>query len=392
MTSIVEPYDASDAARIPGSVTVSREDDALLVEAKGRWMMGTVAEVDEAIRDIVVDGSSILRVDTSNVTAMDTAGAWLMERLRRRAEDAGLSFEFANENAVGSALISVLHEHEQHTPAQAKQHTRVPFFLLPFHQVGRGLMQFGRDFTLACHLIGASIQGSQMKEGGKSALRLTSIVAQIDNMGRKAVPVIGVMSLLIGGILAQQSAYQLKFYGEELLAIDLVGILLLREIGVLLTAIMVAGRTGSAITAEIGTMKQREEIDALHVMGLNPVGVLILPRLLALLVALPILTLLADFAGLLGAMIVLDLYVGVTPGQFLEAFRLGVGVEPFFVGLIKAPVMALVIGLVAAIEGLKVGGSAESLGQRTTASVVRAIFAVIFIDGLFAIFFASIGF
>ncbi len=392
MSSIVDTPGAPAPKAASGAVSVLRERDTLLVVAQGDWLMGTVADFDERIREIALDGSSVLKVDTSQVTAMDTAGAWLIERLRRRAEDAGLTFEFADDKAVGSALISVLHEHEQHVPTTTRERRNIPFVLLPFHQVGRGLVQFSRDFTLACHLLGASIRGSQMKEGGKSALRLTSIVAQVDNMGRKAVPVIGVMSLLIGGILAQQSAYQLKFYGEELLAIDLVGILLLREIGVLLTAIMVAGRTGSAITAEIGTMKQREEVDALHVMGLNPVGVLILPRLLALLIALPILTLLADFAGLLGAMIVLDLYVGVTPGQFLEAFRLGVGIEPFFVGLIKAPVMALIIGLVAAIEGLKVGGSAESLGQRTTASVVRAIFAVIFIDGLFAIFFASIGF
>ena len=161
---------------------------------------------------------------------------------------------------------------------------------------------------------------------------------------------------------------------------------------VLLTSIKRAGRTGSAITAEIGTMKMREEIDALRVMGLNPVGVLVIPRIVALVIAMPILTLLADLAGLAGAMLVTWLYVGIPPEQFIAALRVAIDHSTLFAGLIKAPFMALIIGLISAVEGLKVSGSAESLGRHTTAAVVRSIFAVIVLDGLFAMFYASIGY
>ncbi|MEE9374994.1 MAG: ABC transporter permease, partial [Rhizobiaceae bacterium] len=148
----------------------------------------------------------------------------------------------------------------------------------------------------------------------------------------------------------------------------------------------------SAITAEIGTMKMREEIDALKVIGLNPVGVLIYPRLLALMIVLPVLTLLSDLTGMAGAMVVSDLYIGITPLQFLEALQQNVPPQHMISGLIKAPFMALIIGLAASVEGLNVTGSSEDLGRRTTAAVVRSIFAVIVVDGLFALFYAAIGY
>ncbi|MEL6750565.1 MAG: ABC transporter permease [Pseudomonadota bacterium] len=382
-------YAAPTKAR--GSFSRELKGDHLVLKGQGAWVLATVDALSPDVRQVENERPKAITFDTSGISLMDTSGAWLIERLRRHADDHGIRFEVivSPDAGTGIGLMDVLAEHEQ-PEVYVRAHQGAS--LSPLYHLGRGVTQFGRDFLMACNLIGACLQGSQTKAGKNGARRATSVVSQLDQMGRKAVPVIFVMSLLIGAILAQQGAYQLKFFGEELLTVDLVGILLLREIGVLLTAIMVAGRTGSAITAEIGTMKQREEIDALQVMGLNPIGVLILPRLIALLIALPILTLLADLAGLLGAMIVCALYVGITPDQFLAAFEIGVGGQPFIVGLVKAPVMALVIGLVAAIEGLKVGGSAESLGARTTASVVRAIFVVIFIDGLFAIFFASVGF
>jgi len=206
------------------------------------------------------------------------------------------------------------------------------------------------------------------------------------------VPIIALMSFLIGIIIAQQGALQLKVFGAEIFVVDLVGILHLREIGVLLTAIMVAGRTGSAITAELGSMKMREEIDALTVMGLNPVGVLILPRIVALMFVLPMLVVVSDIFGILGAIVISWLYVDITPALFISNLRIAIDVTTVLSGLFKAPVMALIIGLVASIEGMKVSGSAESLGKHTTASVVKAIFVVIVVDGLFAIFYGAIDF
>ena len=207
-----------------------------------------------------------------------------------------------------------------------------------------------------------------------------------------AIPVILLMSSIVGGIVAQQGAFQLRYFGAEIFTVDLVGILVLRELGVLMTAIMIAGRSGSAITAEIGSMKMREEIDALTVIGLNPIGVLVFPRLVALVIALPCLTIIANFAAIGGAMLVADYYSGVSFEAFIDRLRSAIDLSTIFAGLIKAPFMALIIGVIAASEGMKVEGSAESLGRRVTSSVVKSIFVVIVVDGLFAMFYAAINF
>ena len=193
------------------------------------------------------------------------------------------------------------------------------------------------------------------------------------------------------GIIAQQGIFHFRKFGADAYVVDMVGILVLREIGVLIVSIMVAGRSGSAYTAELGSMKMREEIDALRTMGFDPVEVLILPRVLALVCALPILTFLGSMSALYGGGLVAWLYGGMSPEIFIARIREAISVTHFEVGMIKAPFMALVIGVVACSEGLRVKGSAESLGLQTTTSVVKSIFLVIVLDGVFAIFFASIG-
>jgi phospholipid/cholesterol/gamma-HCH transport system permease protein len=206
------------------------------------------------------------------------------------------------------------------------------------------------------------------------------------------VPIILVMSFLIGCIVAQQGAFQLRLFGASVFTVDLVGILTLRELAPLLTAIMVAGRSGSAITAELGSMRMREEIDALRVMGLDPVNVLVLPRVLALVVAVPVLSFLAMLATLAGAMLTLWVYVEIPPVSFLQRLQDAIDFSSLWSGLIKAPFMALIVGLIACTEGMAVKGSAESLGIHTTASVVKSIFMVIVVDGVFAIFYGAIDF
>jgi phospholipid/cholesterol/gamma-HCH transport system permease protein len=223
------------------------------------------------------------------------------------------------------------------------------------------------------------------------SFRLTSAVHQLDRVGLQAVPIILLITFLIGGIIAQQGFFHFRKFGADQYVVDMVGILVLREIGVLLVAIMVAGRSGSSYTAELGSMKMREEIDALRTMGLDPVGVLILPRILALVIALPALTFLGSMAALFGGGVVASLYGDMGPDIFIARLKEAISLAHFKVGMIKAPFMALVIGLVACTEGLKVKGSAESLGMQTTASVVKSIFLVIVLDGLFAIYFAAIG-
>jgi phospholipid/cholesterol/gamma-HCH transport system permease protein len=204
------------------------------------------------------------------------------------------------------------------------------------------------------------------------------------------VPIIVLIEFLIGAILAQQGIFHFRKFGAETYVVDMVGILTLRELGVLIVSIMIAGRSGSAYTAELGSMKMREEIDALRVMGFDPIEVLIVPRLTALIIALPLLTFIGSMAALLGGCVVTWLYGGMPPEVFIDRLREAISPETFQVGMIKAPFMAAVIGLIACVEGLRVEGSAESLGEHTTASVVKAIFLVIVMDGLFAMFFAGI--
>jgi phospholipid/cholesterol/gamma-HCH transport system permease protein len=217
------------------------------------------------------------------------------------------------------------------------------------------------------------------------------MVHQLDNVGWKGVPIILLVTFLVGGIIAQQGLFHLRKFGADIYAIDMLGILVLRELGVLVVCIMVAGRSGSAYTAELGSMKMREEIDALQTMGFDPVEVLLLPRILALVIGVPILTFFGSMAALYGGSLVCWLYGGIEPHIFLDRLKEAISLDHFKVGIIKAPFMALVIGVVACVEGLAVKGSAESLGLQTTASVVESIFLVIVLDGFFAIFFASIG-
>jgi phospholipid/cholesterol/gamma-HCH transport system permease protein len=221
-------------------------------------------------------------------------------------------------------------------------------------------------------------------------LRLISIVTHIERAGLQALPIVMLISFLIGAIIAQQGAFQLRRFGAEVFVVNLVGILVLREVGLLLAAIIFAGRSGSAYTAEIGAMKMREEIDALRVIGLNPIEILVIPRLIALVISLPLVTVASNFAALLGGLVACWLYLGIDPPVYIDNLRQAVTVAHLQVGLIKAPFMAMIIGIIACVEGLKVQGSTDSLGRHTTASVVKAIFMVIVLDGIFAIVFASL--
>ena len=386
-----KPVASSEAGGVQkATFEVSKQDDDWLIRFSGDWTIRSINETDKKLSKLDLAGCQSLQVDSSAATALDTAGAWMIERLRLGAEKQSIPFQHHDSDDRRVEFVRVIAlKNEAAPPAQSKVGN---FVSRTFESIGHSSVAAWHDIITACYLVGASVRGPQMKAGRRGGIRMTSIVHHLDQMGLRAIPVIAVMSFLIGAIIAQQGAYQLRFYGEELLTVNLVGILHFREIGVLLTAVMVAGRSGSAITAELGTMKMREEIDALTVIGLNPIGVLIFPRLVALIIALPILVLLSDVAGILGAIVVSDIYVDITPGQFLMTLQSGVELKHLFVGFIKAPVMAIIIGLSAAVEGLKVEGSAESLGRRTTSAVVRAIFAVIVVDGLFAMFFVAIGY
>jgi len=382
--------DASDKSA--PRIDVERGHDVHVARLSGVWSTQTVGHIDKAMRDLERSANSTgLEIDLSGVDRMDTAGAWVVKRLMAARQQAGAQISISGAKPAFDLLLGAVDEaaHQKPEPAKAKG---LAWPLSMFDKVGRNVYAARDDFLMSMNILGATIRGAQMKSDRGHAVNPAAIVSQMDRMGIGAIPIVLLMSFIIGAIIAQQGAFQLRYFGAEIFVVDLVGILVLREIGVLLTAIMVAGRSGSAITAEIGSMKMREEIDALTVIGLNPIGVLVFPRLVALVIVLPCLSIAANFAAIGGAMFVALTYSGISPQTFIDRMRDAIDLSTILAGLIKAPFMALIIGIIASVEGLKVGGSAESLGLHVTASVVKAIFVVIVVDGFFAMFYAAIEF
>jgi len=366
------------------------DGNARLIRLAGRWKNNSLSAMIKSAGPLV-DSPVVQRetIDLSAVSDMDTAGAWLVRRFITERRERGGSIEIVGGSPGMRELIEALPEHVTAPEKPVDHRTR---FERIFEPVGKVTLSLWGDLIAMMFVLGSAVRGAQTKAGRGSGVSPASVVNQLDHMGVRAVPIIVLMSFLIGAIIAQQGAFQLRYFGAEVFVVDLVGILQLREIGVLLTAIMIAGRSGSAITAEIGSMKMREEIDALKVIGLNPIGVLVFPRLVALTIALPLLTIVANFSALYGAAVVVWAYSGITFDVFITRLHEAVDYSTLATGMIKAPFMALIIGIIAAVEGMKVGGSAESLGRHVTASVVKSIFVVILVDGLFAMFYAAIDF
>jgi len=326
-------------------------------------------------------------IDMAKVERLDTFGAWLLERLVRDFSARGCDAKVVGLKDDYRALMDELHAIE-HAEVVEHRHNQFSYALA---SIGENIVSVGHSFGSIVNMLGALVVAFARVFKHPRSFRFTSLVHQLDNVAWRAVPIILLITFLIGCIIAQQGIFHFRKFGADVYVVDMVGILVLRELGVLVVCIMVAGRSGSAYTAELGSMKMREEIDALQTMGFDPIEVLILPRIVALIIGVPILTFLGSMAALYGGGLVSWLYGGIDPDIFLSRLKEAIALNTFEVGMIKAPFMALVIGVVASVEGLAVKGSAESLGLQTTASVVESIFLVIVLDGLFAIFFASIG-
>jgi len=378
-----------DAA--PPTIEAEKGKGGIVLKLGGDWLARTIGGIEDKIEETSrADLGGAVTLDCGEIGRMDTSGAFLIERLARQMGEKGGKVEFAGADKDQTLFEAVRKSLDvQRQPPAAKSRMSVTDV---FAGIGENMFAMVREVTMGLNIVGAALYGAGRRMTGQTQIRPAAIVNQMDRMGVRAVPIIALMSFLIGAVIAQQGAFQLRNFGAEIFVVDLVGILQLREIGVLLTAIMIAGRSGSAITAEIGSIKMRQEVDALHVIGLNPIGVLIFPRLVALVIVLPLLAFIADITGLLGAIVVTWIYSGIPPDAFITRLRGAVDVATVFAGLLKAPFMAIVIGVVASMEGMKVGGSAESLGKHVTASVVKSIFLVILMDAVFAIFYAAIGY
>jgi phospholipid/cholesterol/gamma-HCH transport system permease protein len=365
----------------------STHGDRRRLAAGGSWTIDQADTLRALVAESPADGGRA-EIDIAGIERLDTFGAWLIKRLVRQWHEAGGEAELTAVPERYRGLIDEVGAANRQAPRSPPQRSG------PIAQVENVGMATTRFLVELGDLVG--VMGVVAVAFGRTivrprAQRFTSIVHHLDRVGWQAIGIILLITFLIGAIIAQQGIFNFRRFGAEDYVVNLVGILVLREIGVLLVAIMIAGRSGSSYTAELGSMKMREEIDALRTMGVDPAEVLILPRVIALVIALPILTFLGSMVALVGGGLVAWLYGGMSPLIFVERLRDAVSVNDFWVGMIKAPVMAFVIGVVACAEGMRVEGSAESLGLKTTASVIKSIFLVIVLDGLFAVFFAGIG-
>jgi phospholipid/cholesterol/gamma-HCH transport system permease protein len=361
---------------------------SLALRAAGQWTVHYAPALEKIVEDTEKrnGGSSNIVIDVSQVSNLDTFGAWLIERLRRSLTQNGVEPKVAG---LSENYASLVNEVRQVKPGIVhRRHRQTLLGMLD--GVGRSVVEVGATLVDLIGMLGAILNAIWRVILHPTSFRFTSMVHHLEQVCWRAVPIVLLITFLIGCIIAQQGIFHFRKFGADVFVVDMLGVLVLRELGVLLVAIMVAGRSGSAYTAELGSMRMREEVDALRTMGFDPTEVLILPRIVALIIAMPILAFLGAMAALYGGGLVAWGYGGVQPDAFLSRLKEAISINHFTVGMVKAPFMALVIGVVACVEGAAVKGSAESLGQHTTASVVKSIFFVIVMDGLFAIFFATI--
>ncbi len=331
---------------------------------------------------------TVLRLDLSEIERLDTAGAWAIAQLEARMQNAGGRLDLEGADQPQRQLLETVAKALPQPPEDAPRR----------RSLTDRLDSLGRSTVAACLFLAelAHVLGLFLSRLGRTIvqprrLRLTALVAHCQDVGWRAIPIVALMAFLIGVVLAFQGSVQLRQFGAEVFVVDLIAISILRELGILLTAIIVAGRTASAFTAAIGSMKMREEIDAMQTLGIDPAEALFLPRILALLLMLPILGLVANVTGLFGGLVMSWIELGISPQMFFIRLIEGTSVNHAIVGMVKAPVFAIIIGVVGVHAGMKVQSNAESLGRMTSASVVTAIFAVIVADALFSIFFARYG-
>lgn len=367
---------------------VSEDASSLMLRPSGDWIVAHAAVIDAALLGLDAYGRRAATFDLSNIGKFDTAGAWLLHRTQRALERAGATVTVAGASDAQSTLLNAVARGDK--PIKIEPPVGNVFTNLVV-RMGHALEDAAHTTRDIVSFLGLVLETLLRTALDPRRLRVTSTVYHMEQTGLNAVPIVCLITFLIGAVMAYQGAEQLRRFGAEVFTVNLVAAGFLREIGILLTAIMVAGRSGSAFTAQIGSMKLREEIDAMRTMGLDPVEVLVLPRVVALIVMVPILGFIAAMMGLSGGGLVVWLELGMSPAMYIERLYEAASFWDGAVAFVKAPFFGLMIGLIGCFEGLKVEGSAESVGQRTTASVVESIFTVIVVDAVFSILFVKLG-
>jgi phospholipid/cholesterol/gamma-HCH transport system permease protein len=366
-----------------------REGERLTLALQGEWRAASIAAIRAEIRTLDLEGVREVQIDASAVQRLDMAGAWVLDDLTRELAGRSIPAQFTGGEPstlllVRSALLadpearpSALRENSLDSPVERLGRTaveRLQDLRAGLAFVGRAAVVFGRSFA------------------SWRRLRFTSVVRHVYDTGITAIPIVSLIAFLISVIIAYLSASQLRNYGADIYVVDLITVGVLRELGVLLTAIIVAGRTASSFAAEIGSMQLNEEVDALDATGVDAMETLVLPRIVGLVIALPLLTFIADLIGLAGGALLCQYLLDMPLQQFLTRANEAIAPTTFWAGIIKAPVFAVLIALAGTYRGLQVQGSARELGRLTTVAVVQAIFLVLLADAIFAVFYMKIDF
>lgn len=370
------------------SSLVHSDNQTLYIE--GEWVLSHYSDLQHAVAQQKQRNPSFTRLDFSGLKALDTAGAGQLctlvgaDQLNHYLDQAtDLSSERkALLLTVAQALIETGPPVEQKKPSA---------FLQFFGKIGLSLQDFGKDAVELVAFIGMTLQSMMRTALHPSRWRINALVQQIEETGLNAVPIVTLLTFLVGAVIAFLGSTILKDFGATLYTVDLVGFSFMREFAVLLTAILMAGRTASAFTAQLGSMKANEEIDALRAQGLDPIQILVLPRVFALLITLPLLTFIGMISGIIGGALVCYFVLDISPTMFLALFQADLTITNFYVGMAKAPIFAFLIAVIGCLQGFKVSGSAQSVGEHTTAAVVHSIFIVIVLDAVAALYYMEMG-
>jgi phospholipid/cholesterol/gamma-HCH transport system permease protein len=372
------------------AVEQRRNADGLQLNLSGEWGMSEFGCLEAELARVELAGVKRVRLAMGGVTRLDLSGAWALRRFVARAHEAGLSVDFDGPPPDQLRLLDDTLKKDDAVAAPVHTATAGEVEVRALAYIGRYTVRAGRDLLDGVAFLGRVSVTALRDVRSRKSLRLASVTRHVYETGITAVPIVSLIAFLISVIIAYMSAQQLRGLGVDIYVVDLVTIGVLRELGVLLTSVIVAGRSGSAFAAEIGSMKLNEEVDALVATGVDPFEALVVPRVLGLVIALPLLTIIADLVGLTGGALLCRFLLDMPLTQYVHRVNEAISPTTFWVGLIKAPVFAFLIALAGCYRGLEVRSSARELGRLVTVAVVQAIFFVILADALFAVFFMEL--
>lgn len=371
----------------PG-LEIDGHGDVLRLIARGSWLIETASRLEDIVARVQPMAQNRAEIDLCQVTALDTVGAWLVHRLQLQLDAVQVKTVFRFGNDKQKRIVEHVCKSDAYCDIEPPRESAL---LKLVEDVGIATVTIIVNFGALLSFLGNVFGRLFRSILDPRRIRLTPLVYQMEVVGLRSMPIVGLISFLIGAVIVNQGAVQLRQFGAEILVADLVSIGVLRELGVLLTSVIVAGRSGSAFAAQIGSMVMREEVDAMKALGINPIDVLVLPRIVALALVLPLLTFFSDVMGLIGGALMAWFTLDITPSQFLNRMSDLSLLNQLYIGLIKSFFFAGVISVSGCFQGLSVHGTAESLGRNTTAAVVESIFLVIVLDAFFAVFFTSVG-